>query len=156
MILAIRQFFEKHLDSPQPDGSEEAGQRLRLASAALLIEMARADYETRDSEMRRITAAVSTTFGLDAEATKQLLELADAQARSATSLHGFTSLINEHWPLESKIKLIELMWQVAYADAEIDKHEHHLMRKMVRLLYVPHSDYIAAKMRAKAAVLGGE
>jgi uncharacterized tellurite resistance protein B-like protein len=47
--------------------------------------------------------------------------------------------------------VIELMWQVAYADAEISAHENHLMRRIAELLHITHGDYIAAKMRAKEA-----
>jgi uncharacterized tellurite resistance protein B-like protein len=45
------------------------------------------------------------------------------------------------------------MWQVAYADNQISAHENHLMRKIASLLYIPHKDYIAAKMCAKPAHL---
>ncbi len=154
MILAIRQFFEKHLGVGDEVSAADVEHRLHLAAAALLVEMARADYEAHETEMQRIADVVRSAFDLDHEESDALLALAEQHATSATSLHGFTSLINEHWTLQKKIDLVELMWQIAYADTRIDKHEHHLMRKMVQLLYIPHADYVAARLRAKQAVLG--
>lgn len=146
MILAIRQFFDRNLAAAGDSDSEE---RLRLAAAALMIEVAQADYTTRESERDEIVAAVRSKFGLTDDESAELVALAQEEVRNATGLFEFTSLINEHWSREQKIELIERMWRVAYADARIDKHEQHLMRKMVRLLYIPQSDYIAAKLRAR-------
>ncbi|MFO0273438.1 MAG: TerB family tellurite resistance protein, partial [Betaproteobacteria bacterium] len=63
--------------------------------------------------------------------------------------YQFTSLINQRFSQPQKERMIELMWQVAYADAALSAHELHLMRKVAGLLHVPDSAYIAAKMRAK-------
>jgi uncharacterized tellurite resistance protein B-like protein len=51
--------------------------------------------------------------------------------------------------LPEKVRIIEYLWQVVYADGKISAHENHLMRRLVDLLHISHGDNIAAKMRAK-------
>jgi uncharacterized tellurite resistance protein B-like protein len=51
--------------------------------------------------------------------------------------------------LPDKVRIIEYLWQVVYADGKISAQENHLMRRLVDLLHISHGDNIAAKMRAK-------
>ncbi len=147
MIDAIKRFFAQHLET---DGAAEADleRRVRLAAAALLIETARADHSEEAAEVEALRRAVQRTFDLDEEATSELIDVAGRRANNSTSHYQFTSLIKDHFSPEQKTHLIELMWQVAFADRELDKYEEHLVRKIADLLYVPHRDFIAAKHRA--------
>ena len=81
----------------------------------------------------------------------QLTELGHHTAKTANDFQQFTSRINRELDRSEKYRIIEYMWQVAYADGVISAHENHLLRKIADLLYIPHSDYIAAKMSAKPA-----
>ena len=76
--------------------------------------------------------------------------------RTANDYYQFTSLINRHFGQQQKQYVIELMWRVAYADAELAAHENHVLRRIAELLHVTHADYIAAKMRARNAAERGE
>ena len=152
MIDRIRQFFEAHL-SPDDGGGQE--HRLRLACAALLIEVARADYQVTAEEMAVISRAVRKIFGLSAAETVELIQLAEEEAEGASSYHEFTSLINEHYSKTQKIELLERLWEVVFADAEMEKYEEHLVRKLADLLYLPHSQFIATKLRVQARFQGG-
>ena len=149
MIKAIQKFFDDRFegsgDTPQDDHA------LRLAAAALLFEVAHADYDLDSAEQDMIHALIADQFALDKEETTHLLSLAEMEARESPDLHGFTTLINQHWSIEERIRLVEKMWQVVYADGRLDDHEQHLMRKLQSLLHVPHRDYIAAKLRHKPA-----
>jgi uncharacterized tellurite resistance protein B-like protein len=98
-----------------------------------------------------VLRAVHEKFGLSGAEADTLIRLAEEEVRQATDYYQFTSLINRHFTQEQKQRVIELMWQVAYADAEISAHENHLMRRIADLLHIAHGDYIAAKMRAKEA-----
>jgi uncharacterized tellurite resistance protein B-like protein len=95
--------------------------------------------------------AVREKFGLGAGEAATLIDLAEAEAREATDYYQFTSLINRHFSQEQRQRVVELMWRVAYADAELSAHEQHVVRKVADLLYVPHAAYIAAKLRARDA-----
>ncbi|HEB94765.1 MAG TPA: TerB family tellurite resistance protein [Gammaproteobacteria bacterium] len=155
MIDRIRQFFATHL-SPDSASGDSQEHRLRLACAALLIEVSRADDEITAEEMAAVSLAVRKTFGLSAAETMALIQLAEEEADGATSYHEFTSLINGSYSKEQKIQLLERLWEVVFADAEMEKYEEHLVRKLADLLYVPHSQFIAAKLRTQARLQGSE
>lgn len=105
------------------------------------------DLEPRERDT--VLRAVREKFGLAPAEADELVALAQAEASQATDYFQFTSLLNRHFDAERKAKVIEHMWAVAYADAELSAWEQHLIRKVADLLYVSHADYVAAKMRAK-------
>ena len=126
---------------------------LQLATAVLLIEVMQSDADSTDEEQATILNILKERFHLaDAEVT-QLSELGHRAATAANDLHQFTSLINRELELSEKVRIIEYMWQVAYADRQISAHENHLMRRIADLLHIPHGDNVAAKTRAKPADL---
>ena len=145
MIDSISSFFKKHLLIPENGTGKQ--HTLELATAALMIEVARADYQEKWVEFEVITSLLNAHFSLTPEETTELIKLAEEEARDLTSYHQFTSLINQHYGQPERIRIIELLWQVANADGEIEKYEDHLIRKISDLLYVSHSDFIAAKHR---------
>ena len=132
--------------------AEQAERGYKFATAMLLLEMTRADFDVKDTERHAVTEAVRKGFGLSAEETQSLVELAESEIDHATSLHEFTRLINEQLPIEKKRHVVELLWKVAYADGELDKYEDHFVRKIADLLHVRHRDLIQAKHRVQAEV----
>lgn len=154
MLNTIRQFFDTRLTRA---GNEPASEehRLQLATAALLIEMMRVDDDIKDEERQAVLAALQAKFDLNATETTELMRLAEEEARAATDYFQFTSLINRGFSAEQKERVIEHMWEIAYADSTLDRHEQHLMRKIAELLHIPHKRYIGAKLRARERRLGG-
>lgn len=152
MLDRFRKFFDERIGAPGAEQREMADKRVRLAAAALLIEVARADFEIARPELAQIAASLRSLFVLDEETTATLMELADSELRDATCLHAFTSLINRHWSASDKLRIIEQMWSVALADAVVDPHERHLLRKVGSLLYIPHEDYVAARLRVRSTL----
>lgn len=149
MLRAVKKFFDDYLapgSEPAKRDQEHAG---RLACAALLIEVSKADHEIKDQELDAIVRALGSKFGLAPEEIKTLMKLADDEASQATSYHEFTSLINREFSYERKVHLVELLWSIAVADQEVEKYEEHLIRKIADLLYVSHTDFIAGKLRAQ-------
>jgi uncharacterized tellurite resistance protein B-like protein len=145
MIARIRQFFEKHM---QPtDAADDLEHRLKLASAALLIEMMHADLEITAAEESRLRDVLQAHFRLEPTETETVLELAHEEKHAAADYYQFTSLINQHYTQQQKIQLVEDLWKIAWADAHIDSFEEHLVRKLADLLHVPHKHYIQAKHR---------
>jgi uncharacterized tellurite resistance protein B-like protein len=126
---------------------------LQLATAVLLIEVMRSDFVSTDQEQATTLKILKERFHLSDTEVAQLSELGRRAAKGANDFHQFTSPINHKLESAEKVCIIEYMWQVAYADSQISAHENHLMRKIANLLYIPHKDYIAAKMRAKVAHL---
>ncbi|MFH1871432.1 MAG: TerB family tellurite resistance protein [Pseudomonadota bacterium] len=144
MIASIRNFFRQMIEP-----GVAADHALHLATAALLLEMMRMDSSISAEETAAVTTALQTQFGLAAQEVDSLVALAAEEAKQATDYFQFTSLINKSLDAAQKTKVIEYMWQVAYADGHLDAHEQHFMRKIADLLYVSHADYVAAKQRAR-------
>lgn len=119
---------------------------LQLASAALLIEISKADHDRDPREQQSIVNAVRSTYGLDIATVEELVREANIASANAPSLYNFTSVINEHCSEEQKFSLVRECWRVAFADGSIDKYEDHLIRKIADLIYLPHSLYIKAKL----------
>lgn len=135
------------------NGESRPEHSLQLATAVLLIEVMRSDAENTDEERAVILNILKGRFQLADAEVAQLTELGHRTTQAANDLHQFTSLINRELALPEKIRIVEYMWQVVYADRQISAHENHLMRRMADLLHISHGDYVAAKMRAKPAEL---
>lgn len=129
------------------DTNERTEKDLHSASALLLLEVARADYEIDEAERDEIVQAIRQTSALSATELDQLVAEAEQQAASAISYHEHIRLINEQFSREQKINLIEQLWRVAYADQELDRYEEAFIRKIADLIYVKHRDFIQAKLR---------
>lgn len=149
MIDQFKSFFDRFLGSDDGTAVSEE-HRLQLATAALLIEMTRVDEHIKPEEQEVLAASIRRTFGLANEETAELIRLAEEEVHDATCYHAFTSLINNGFSGEQKIRVVEMLWEIAYADRELDMYEEHLVRKLAELLYVSHGDFIAAKLRIKA------
>ena len=149
MLDSLRRLFQERVLDAAPAEAGDPGRRLRLAAAALLVEVMRADPDVRDEERTVVRTALQGTFGLPLDETEELLRLAEAEADAATSLYEFTSLVDEGFSREEKKRIVELMWLVAFADAEKHPLEEHLIRRLAGLLNVPHPDFIDAKIRAR-------
>lgn len=122
---------------------------LRLAVAALLFEVVRADRVVEDDEKVVMRTAVQSTFGLTREEADELSRLAGEAARDAVSIYELTQIVDRGLPIEDKKRLVELLWLVAFADAQKDPYEEQMVRKIADLLHVPHPDFIDAKLRAR-------
>lgn len=149
MVSTIKQFFEKYI-KPSPENSDKVTEHsLQLATAALLIEMMRADAKVSEDERRTITKSIQSKFKLTEEETNALLQLAEEEIWKSTGYYEFTSLINKGFNYEQKLKVVEHMWEVAFADSELDKYEEHMVRKIADLIYVSHKDFIETKLRVR-------
>ncbi len=149
MLDSLKRFFQERLAGRSTDEASDPAQRLHLTAAVLLVEVMRADSEVKDEERTVVRTALQGTFGLSLADTEELVRLAEAEADAATSLYEFTSLVDKGFSREEKKRLVELMWLVAFADAEKDPLEEHLIRRVADLLHVPHPDFIDAKIRAR-------
>jgi uncharacterized tellurite resistance protein B-like protein len=151
MLDALKRFFDRELATP---ADTPAGvHRLQVATAALLVEVMRLDGSPEASR-RAILRSVKDKFGLSDAEADTLVNLAEAEARESVGHYDFTSLINQSYTPEQKARIVEFMWQVAYADAALSANEQHVIRKIADLLYIPHADYVAAKLRARDSAGG--
>lgn len=129
-------------------GDHESHPPRDVAIAVLLLECARADFENQPAELEMVRRGLREQFGVDEAALDKLLGDAGASARNAVSLHGPLSRLNAELSADDKRGLMGWLWRVAAADGRIDPHEEGLLRKLADLLYIPHADYIRAKLDA--------
>ena len=148
MLRHIKNFFDQHLVPGAGTDNEHSEHVLHLAIAALLLEMTHMDGEVWPEQRAAVEASVHEHFGLSGDEAAELLELAEEERSESTDYYQFTSLINDNYPPEQKIRLVELLWRIAYANENLHLYEEHLVRKIADLLHVPHSAFIASKLNA--------
>jgi uncharacterized tellurite resistance protein B-like protein len=149
MLTTISTFFDSLLKPGKQETPQHSIDRLHLASAALLVELANADAQMDANEQEVLLRILETKLDLDKATLDNLWQLAHEEQRGATSLYQFTSLINEAYGYTEKVQLLQHMWEVAYADGRIDRYEEHLIRKVADLLYLTHGDFIRTKLAAR-------
>jgi uncharacterized tellurite resistance protein B-like protein len=149
MLESLRHLFESKVARPAQEPGAERERALRVAAAALMFEIVRADAEVRDEELTVMRTSLQGAFGLSREETEDLVRVAEQQSRSAASLYEFTALVDAGLDAEQKKRVVELLWLVAFADGTKDALEEHLIRKIAGLLHVSHPDFIDAKLKAR-------
>jgi uncharacterized tellurite resistance protein B-like protein len=145
---AIRSLFQRTTPNPTPRAVGRAGDPLRIAAAALLLEVAHADEEFTAIERDHIEEALGRHFDLEDNEIATLLELAEIARREATDLHQFTAVINERYDEGQRLLLAEILWRVVLADGELSRHESYLMRKLANLLDLRPGFLAEARKRA--------
>lgn len=150
MLRALKDLFDA-IAPPAGAAAARDEHALRLATAVLLVEVMRADPQLGEDERVAVVEALRHKFALADDELGRLVELAHETARTANDFYRFTSTINDSFDHGQKVRMVEYMWSVAYADGHLDAHEHHLISKVAGLLHVTHGEYIAAKLRAKQA-----
>jgi uncharacterized tellurite resistance protein B-like protein len=143
----------RSLATPAPVEPAAREHDLRLATAALLFEIVRADGDVRDEERTVMRAAVQSTFALTGAELDDLMQAAEAASRGAASVFEFTELVDRELDAEAKKRVVELLWLVAFADDAKHALEEHMIRKIAGLLHVSHPDFIDAKIRARSSQL---
>lgn len=133
----------------QEKSAELTEQELRLATAALLVEVASIDRVFDDTELERLQILLEQKFSLTHNETEQLIAEAKSASTDSASLYEFTKHINEQLDEPAKIKLVEGLWEIAYADQNLDKHEEHIIRRIADLIHVRHIDFIRTKNKIR-------
>ncbi|MEE4246057.1 MAG: TerB family tellurite resistance protein [Kangiellaceae bacterium] len=145
MLDKLKVFFDQFLavSDESPENIEHA---LRVAAAVLMIEVMKMDFEIKDEEQEQILLLLKQEFELTQQEADALYEVATDKALFATDFHEFTSILNDHYNIEQKLRLIRLLWKVALADGKVHAYEEHLIRRIADLLHLRHSEYIQAKL----------
>lgn len=136
-------------------GLLQAREPLELATAALLIELARADFSESGTEMAAIRQLLRKRYALDEATLEKLVADATRRADRAVSLHEFTHRLNLELPEADKLAIVEMLWRVSNADGRIDKHEEHLIRRVAGLLHVSDRDRVRLKLKVVVDGSGG-
>jgi uncharacterized tellurite resistance protein B-like protein len=129
---------------------EHAGKppdELELALAVLLVEAAHSQDHFDESERGVIRHLLARRFNLSAVDARALLVAGEREAERAAELFHFTQIINDRLSFEQRVELIEMMWEVAYADGALDEYEDSLLRRVGGLIYIPDHERGMARQR---------
>ncbi|KAA0676444.1 TerB family tellurite resistance protein [Roseomonas genomospecies 6] len=140
MLNRIRALFQEN--DPGDDRH-----RLEAAAAALLVEAARTDDTISAAERARILDVTRRHFHLSEEEAQDLLSAAVFDTEGASPYYRYVTVINDHCPPDKRLWIIEMLWEVAYADGELNDLEANLLRRIGGLLHVPDVDRGAARKR---------
>jgi len=151
MLKSLKKLFDRLSTFPDDADPRTQEHALQLATAVMLVEVMRSDATFHDDEREAVLAALQEKFALDADEAHDLTERAHETARQAGDLFTFTSRINEHFDMQQKLRMIELMWDVAYADGHLADHERHVIWRVADLLHIPQGAYALARIRARDA-----
>lgn len=151
MLRALQDLFAAVTSGNAAATPADEEHALQLACAVLLVEVMRAEPGVADAERAAVLAALRRKFALAPDELDRLVELAEEKARTANDFFAFTSTLNDRFTHPQKVRIVELMWGVAYADGELDAGENHVISKVAGLLHVTHGEYIAAKLHARQA-----
>ncbi len=149
MLSSLKQFFDKHVMT-QVEEESSPNNAIDFAAAVLMLEISRSDSDIGIEEREIMDNILVSHFHLDKEQASELLALAEKEVDHSVCLRTFTRSLNDKMSQTDKVKIIEHLWQVAFADSVLDKYEEYYIRKIADLLYVSHKDYIQAKHRASA------
>ena len=122
---------------------------LRVATATLMMETIRADFIVQEVELARLKQLLRRQFQLEEDELTALLEQAVEGADKLISLQHVTRLLNQNYDHAMKCRVVEMLWQLIYADGEKDHYEEHLIRQIAELLYVSHAEFIQARHKAE-------
>jgi uncharacterized tellurite resistance protein B-like protein len=147
MLRQLKSLFEAPALRPLP-GFER--RHLQVAVAALLHEARRADYHEGNDEYALARAALADLFGLEGDDGVAVLEEGRARAEQLTSFYAPVTIIKRDFSLAERVRFIEHLWRVAYANGKLDPYEDHYVRKIAHLLYVPNTQSMLARNRARA------
>ena len=150
----IRRFIDQVVDaisaSPDEGVGEDREAALRMATAVLMLDVARADHVFDESEFDRVLELLQAHFKFPAEDAANLLNAAHEKADDSVSVYEFTKVLHEHLDEEEKARIVALLWQIAYADGRLDKYEDSLVLKISDLLHVSRGRVMRLKYDAQA------
>ena len=150
MLDRFLSFFGERRAEPAAGSEGRAPDEFHLAAAVLLVLAATADGAFDAAERGRIEWLCEHRFGLSAEEADALLAAAEREAGESVQILGFTRVIKDGFTYDERLHLMEMLWEVVYADEVVEAREAQLMRRVAGLIYVEDRDSGVARARVRA------
>lgn len=145
VIKRLKALFREAAGDP---GNDTEFDELQLATAALMVEAAGLDDDFAPEERQVIVGLLARRFGLSEDSAQSLIAAAEARLAEAGHLQSFTRVVKGSFDAEERIALLQMLWEVVYADGRLHDYEASLMRRLAGLLHVPDRASGAARKRA--------
>lgn len=145
MIAALKNLFANVSGGQMRQSIAE--EERRLAAAALLVHVATIDGEKSASENARVLALLQERFAISGDEARRLAEAADERDREAVDLYAFTSALKQKLDESGRLEIIDMMWDVAFADGVVHEFEENVIWRVAELLGVSARERIAARRR---------
>ncbi len=149
MINRIKNLFSDAGRRREAAPAHHTADELHLAAAALLVEAARLDDRFDPVEWETIRRLVQRRFALSEEEAKTLVETANQEAERAVELYRFARIIKDRFDHAERLEMIEMLWEVVYADGTVDHYEANLLRRVAGLIYVSDRECGGARKRVQ-------
>jgi uncharacterized tellurite resistance protein B-like protein len=145
--VSIARILDMLTGRPQTGEARPKNQHdpLRLATAAILLDIAYADGTFSPAEDGNVAGFLAQRFQLGADDAKELLEAADEIRRNTVDHFALTHYIRKNTPLGERIDIVKTMWRLALSDGKLSDYEGYLVRKLADLLGLEHKVMIDAK-----------
>lgn len=147
MLDTLKSFLSEFGEGTKTAPRFEPGD-YRLAAAALLIHVMTIDGQEQESEYNKLRAILKSRFDLDDEQTDALIEAATAADREAIDLYRFTSLLNRSLDDSGRLRIVEIMWEIVYADGKVNEFEDNVVWRAADLLHISSRDRVEMRRRA--------
>src|SRR4051812_9710960 len=147
MLEKLREFIADVISptAPAPQSFDDTG--YRLAATALLVHVISLDGAPSDVEKQKLHALLESRFGLDPGTADKLIAAAMLVEGEAVDLYHFTSVIMRSVNDEGRLRIIEMMWELVYADGKVSEFEENVVWRAADLLGVSARDRVELKRR---------
>ena len=146
MFDALKNFIAE-VSGVEPAARRFDEEDYRLAAVALLVHIANVDGNTDLAERRRLMAIIEERFGLDPKAAAELIATAEQSDREAVDFYHFTSVLKRALDDDGRQKIVEMLWDIAYADGVADEFEENTIWRIAELLGVSTRDRVLLRQR---------
>jgi uncharacterized tellurite resistance protein B-like protein len=147
MLDGLRQFIADVVSSHEQSGRGLDDTGYRLAATALLVHVISIDGEPSVAEKRKLHSLIESHFGLGQGAADSLIASATLVEGEAVDLYHFTSVIMRSVDDEGRLRIVEMMWELVYADGQVSEFEDNVVWRAADLLAVSSRDRIDLKHR---------
>lgn len=155
LLQAIHEFFEEHTAASQevvPEAETVRDGLLQLATTVLFLQMIAADHGSRHDEHKTLLGVLSRVLRVEGEQAAIIIRAAEQHVKKP--LRKLLRVLRERCTPLQKKKVVESMWRLAFADAELAGQEEYFVRKVSESLGLTTADLVEAKILAREAFLG--
>jgi uncharacterized tellurite resistance protein B-like protein len=139
----------------EPAAREFGEDDYRLAAVALLVHLAEAEGAADEPERVRLTNIIEKNFGLDPQATARLIQSAEASDKEAVDFYHFTHVLCRSLDQPGRLRIVEMMWEIAFADGVVHEVEENIVARIAELLGVSPHDRVRLRQRVAAEPAAG-